>query len=79
MMKLLVRNRFNFGWDQDLQNWAESDSNDPGYQLFAVGDDEVITQVLGSEPRSSEEEVDEQEEVFKLPSSAQLADMSHVV
>ena len=36
MMKLLVRNRFNFGWDQDLQNWAEADSNDPGYQLFMM-------------------------------------------
>ena len=58
--------------DQDVQNWAQADSNDPGHQLYT--DNEIISQVLGSEP-SSEEETDEQEEVLKLPSSAQVADM----
>ena len=45
-----------------------------GPRQILYTDNEIISQVLGSEP-SSEEETDEQEEVLKLPSSAQVADM----
>ena len=40
--------------ETDIQEWTEADSNDHGHQLYT--DEEIISQVTGSEELCSEEE-----------------------
>ena len=61
--------------ETDIQEWTEADSNDPGHQLYT--DEEIISQVTGSEGLCSEEEDEGEEEEGSLQcvSSGQAADM----
>lgn len=61
--------------ETDIQEWTEADSNDPGHQLYT--DEEIISQVTGSEELCSEEEDEGEEEEGSLQcvSSGQAADM----
>ena len=61
--------------ETDIQEWTETDSNDPGLQLYT--NKEMISQVMGSEELCSEEEDEgeEEEESLQCVSSGQAADM----
>ena len=61
--------------ETDIQEWTEADSNDPGHQLYT--DEEIISEVTGSEELCSEEEDEGEEEEGSLQcvSSGQAADM----